>query len=44
MINLPEGFNGAALVADFFGTAAPFIGISFTIACGILIVNTLRNL
>lgn len=44
MINLPPGFDAAKLFADFFGAAAPFVGISFLIACGILIVNYLNSI
>ncbi len=43
MINLPEGFDGVALVADLFGTAAPFVGIAFIIGCGMMIVNLLKD-
>lgn len=44
MINLPAGFEGATFVAELFSAAAPFIGVSFLIAAGMLIVNILRNL
>ena len=44
MIKLPEGFDAAALFADFFAAAAPFVGISFVIAVGILIVNYFKSL
>ena len=43
MITLPEGFDGAALAAEMFALATPFVGIGFIIACGFLIVNILRN-
>ncbi len=40
MIQLPAGFDAAALFADFFHLAAPFAGIATLIACGFLI-NTI---
>ena len=44
MISLPEGFDVATLFADFFAAAAPFVGISFVIAVGILIVNYFKSI
>ena len=39
MISLPAGFDAAVLMNEFFSIAAPFVGIGFVIACGILIIN-----
>lgn len=39
MINLPAGFDASVLMGEFFALAAPFVGISFIIACGVLIIN-----
>lgn len=44
MITLPAGFDGVAFVAELFGIAAPFVGISFLIAAGILINNYFRSI
>ncbi|MGD9950065.1 MAG: hypothetical protein AB7U29_19405 [Desulfobulbus sp.] len=43
MIQLPEGFDAAALFTELFQLAAPFVGIAFLIGCGYLIQNMLRN-
>lgn len=43
MIQLPDGFNAAALFIEFFHLAAPFAGIALLIACGFLISSMLRN-
>lgn len=43
MIQLPEGFDAAALFTELFHLAAPFVGISALIGCGCLILNMLRN-
>lgn len=43
MISLPAGFDPALLISDFFTLAAPFIEISFIVACGFLIVNVLKR-
>ena len=43
MIQLPEGFDAAALFTEFFHLAAPFAGIALLIACGCLISTMLRN-
>lgn len=37
MIQLPEGFDAAALFADLFALAAPFVSISLLIATFYLI-------
>lgn len=39
MIALPEGFDVALLVSEFYGFAAPFIKIGFIISVGFLLVN-----
>jgi hypothetical protein len=44
MISLPEGFDAAALMNDFFSLAAPFVGIGFIIACGTLIINYFKTI
>lgn len=44
MISLPIGFDAATLFNEFFGVAAPFVGISFLIACGFLIANYLKSI
>ncbi|MGD9817149.1 MAG: hypothetical protein AB7V04_00470 [Desulfomonilaceae bacterium] len=43
MIQLPEGFDAAALFTELFHLAAPFVGIAALIGCGYLIQNMLRN-
>jgi hypothetical protein len=43
MIQLPDGFDAAALFSELFQLAAPFVGISCLIGCGYLILNMLRN-
>lgn len=43
MIGLPAGFDGAAFVADLFGLAAPYIGVSFIIAVGVFIAKLLME-
>lgn len=43
MILLPDGFNAAALFADFFRLAAPFVCVAFLIACGMVINNIFKN-
>jgi hypothetical protein len=43
MIQLPEGFDVAALFADFFALAAPFISISLLIATFYLINRILKK-
>ena len=44
IINLPDGFEASVLMGEFFSLAAPFIGISFLIACGFLIVNYFKSI
>lgn len=39
MISLPAGFDPALLMNEFFALAAPFVGVAFLIACGVLIIN-----
>ncbi|WP_456385295.1 hypothetical protein [Desulfolithobacter sp.] len=43
MITLPADFDVAMLVNDFFALAAPFVSLSFLVACGFLINNILRR-
>ena len=43
MIQLPDGFDAAALFGELFQLAAPFVGISLLIGCGYLILNMMRN-
>ena len=43
MIQLPEGFDLAALFGDLFQLAAPFAGVSFLIGCGFLIAKLLKK-
>lgn len=43
MIQLPEDFNAAALIADLLRLAAPFAGIAMLIACGFLISRILKS-
>ncbi len=43
MMRLPEGFDIAALFADFFHLAAPFVHIALLIACGLVINNLLKK-
>jgi len=43
MIKLPEGFDASALFSDLFHFAAPFVGIAFLIACGLIISRIIRN-
>jgi hypothetical protein len=43
MITLPEGFDPLVLFTDFFSLAAPFVGISFLIVCGFLIISIIKN-
>jgi hypothetical protein len=43
MMRLPEGFDIAALFADFFHLAAPFVSIALLIACGLVINNLLKK-
>tara|TARA_Y100000589_G_scaffold310567_1_gene329045 strand:- start:451 stop:591 length:141 start_codon:yes stop_codon:yes gene_type:complete len=44
MITLPAGFDPLVLMGEFFTLAAPFVGISFLIACGFLIVNYFKSI
>ncbi len=44
MIQLPEGFNAAALFTEFFRLAAPFAGIGCLIACGFLINRLMKKM
>ena len=44
MINLPDGFDATAFMGEFFSIAAPFVGISFLVACGFLISNYLNSI
>lgn len=44
MITLPEGFDAAVLLGEFFAIAAPFVGVSFLIACGFLIINFFKSI
>lgn len=44
MIQLPEGFDAAALFADFFALAAPFVSIGALIAAFYLINRTLKKM
>lgn len=43
MIQLPPGFDTAALLSDFFFAAGPFVSIGFLIGCGFLIVKILSS-
>lgn len=44
MIQLPDNFDVATLLGDFFNLAAPFVGVSVLVAAGVLILNILRRL
>lgn len=44
MISLPEGFDASVLMNEFFMLAMPFVGISFLIACGFLIINFFNSI
>jgi hypothetical protein len=44
MVNLPPGIDASSLLADFFSAAAPFVGVSFLIACGFIIINILTSI
>ena len=44
MISLPAGFDASVLMNEFFTLAAPFVGVGFIIACGILIVNYFNSI
>jgi hypothetical protein len=44
MIQLPPGFDAAALFTEFFHLAAPLAGIGCLIACGFLINRLLKNM
>ena len=43
MFSLPEGIDGAAIAAELFSLAAPFVAIGFMIAAGFMIVGILKN-
>jgi hypothetical protein len=43
MIQLPPGFDVAALLSDFFFAAGPFVTIAFLIGCGFLIIRMLTG-
>ncbi len=43
MIAIPADFDVSALFSDFFSLAAPFVSISFLVACGFMIINILRR-
>ncbi|WP_319586003.1 hypothetical protein [uncultured Desulfobulbus sp.] len=43
MIQLPEGFDAAALFSELLQLAAPFAGIALLIACGFLINRMLKK-
>ncbi len=44
MIALPDGFDYTALVSDFFGFVAPFMGILFLIVAARLIRSAGKQL
>ncbi len=44
MIQLPPGFDAAALCSECFNLAAPFAGIACLIACGFLINQHLKKM
>lgn len=41
MITLPEGFDAATLISEFFAFATPFVGAAFIIGVGFLILRLL---
>ena len=43
MMQLPEGFDVATLVTDFFSMAAPFVGVFFLVGSGFLIIRLLKR-
>lgn len=44
MIQLPEGFDAAALFAEFFSLAAPFVSIAALIASFYLISRIFKKM
>ena len=44
MIQIPGGFDAAALFSEFFNLAAPFAGIACLIACGFLINRLFKKM
>ena len=44
MIDLPPGFDVAALMTDLFTLAAPFAGTGFMIAGAFLLMNIFRRI
>jgi len=44
MLQLPDGFDLAQLFSDLFTLAAPFVSITFFMACGYLINKALKKL
>jgi len=41
MITLPEGFDVAALILEFFAFAEPFVGVAFIFGVGFMILRLL---
>lgn len=44
MITLPDGFDGSALLAEFWEFAAPFVEIGLIISVGFLIIKTVKKI
>lgn len=43
MIQLPSGFDAAALFNEFYELSAPFVGIALLISCALLIVKIFKR-
>jgi hypothetical protein len=43
MIQLPPGFDAAALFSEFWTAAGPFVSIAALIGCGFLLIKMLTR-
>ena len=43
MIQLPPGFDVAALLGEFFTLAGPFVSLALLIGCGFLLIRILTS-
>lgn len=43
MIDLPPGFDPAALLSDFYALSAPFVGIATIIVAAVLLKRAMRK-
>lgn len=44
MIQLPDGFNAAALMSDYWAFGAAIVGVAFIVTCGFVVQRIMSRI